>query len=198
MKNILIIGDRRRVSQKGKIMLDWDSEINEPNEYAARLASDPKWIEVSNRVKERDGCCQMCKSTKNLRAHHKSYVDFYNEDYLITLCDKCHEQVHEITKKFKEARMKIQTAAEEEIAKVVDPFVIERCAELSPNGTVWFFRGPMQYRVNLNDFITKLLTLDPYGTEMQRTGNVTIHPCGEAKFTRYMELYKKKKEGEPT
>ena len=174
-------------------MLDWDSSINETNEYAQRLASDPRWAEVSQRVKERDGCCQMCKSTKNLRAHHVTYVDFYNPAYLITLCDKCHEQVHAITKEFKKNREKIIGAVEEEIAKIIDPFVLERCAELSTNGTVWFFKGPLQYRVNVNEFIWKLISLDPYRTQTQ-CGELKIRPLGAATWTRYMELYKEKKD----
>lgn len=187
--------------------LDWDSPLlggNSTNEYAERLADDPQWQIVSAFVKNRDGCCQMCKSKENLRAHHLAYCDFYNPEYLITLCDKCHTQVHEITKAYKEFQQsgeyrKVIDYVNEYISThIIDPFVIERCAELSPDGDIHFFTGSLKERVNLNDFIKKLIFLDPYkyGLQSGKTDSAGywIRPNGLSTFSRYQDM-RLKKEG---
>jgi len=184
--------------------LDWDSPLfggNTTNEYAERLANDPKWHEVSAFVKNRDKCCQMCGAQENLRAHHLDYSDFYNPDHLMTLCEKCHTQVHEITKVYKdfqqsgEYKKVIDHVNEYISAHIIDPFVIERCAELSPNGDLHFFTGPMDQRVNINDFIDKLISLDPYRYGLQvGEGGYGFRPFGLSRFTRYQNM-RLRKEG---
>lgn len=185
--------------------LDWDSPLpggNESEEYAERLANDVVWQKVSAQVKERDKCCQMCGATTNLRAHHFSYCDFYNPEYLITLCDKCHSDVHEITKAYKEFyqstayKEAIATVNEAISANVIDPFILKRCAELNPDGDIRFFTGSRDKRVNINNFIDKLISLDPYKYGLQ-AGNGTgyaIRKFGNSAFTRYQNM-RLKKEG---
>lgn len=182
--------------------LDWDSPLpggNESEEYAERLANDVVWQEVSTQIKKRDKCCQMCGSTTNLRAHHLSYCDFYNPDYLITLCDKCHSQVHAYTKAYRQALPQILEAVREvneAISKVIDPFVIERCAELSPDGDLHFFTGPLTKRVKINDFIGKLVSWDPYCNGYQTTADFKNYTriYGNSTFSRYQNM-RLRKEG---
>ena len=41
----------------------------------------------------------MCGTAKNLRVHHISYATLGTDaeiDDLVTLCDKCHEEVHAV------------------------------------------------------------------------------------------------------
>lgn len=160
--------------------LDWDSPLGECNEnaYSERLAHDERWLMISNAVKKRDGCCIMCKSKNNLRAHHVSYEDFYNPKFLVTLCDRCHEQIHEFTKVFKEeffhGRIRESLfSVQEEMARVIDSFVIERCYELNnKNGDLRFFTGPLDQRVSINKWVRYLVSLDPYGfTKVDYAGN---------------------------
>ena len=55
------------------------------------------WAEKRKRILERDGFkCRLCGSAKNLRVHHITYenVPFENDDDLLTVCDKCHKDLH--------------------------------------------------------------------------------------------------------
>lgn len=59
-----------------------------------------RWIEKSKAIKLRDNFrCTQCRSNKRLQVHHKVYVSGrkpweYNDRYLVTLCNDCHERVH--------------------------------------------------------------------------------------------------------
>ena len=79
-----------------------DIPEEETSTYAQYLRSD-KWREIRKKILERDGYkCKFCGSTENLRVHHKSYESIYEEEFalndLITLCDKCHSELHEFLK----------------------------------------------------------------------------------------------------
>ena len=54
--------------------------------------------ELHRQVLERDGWrCQLCGSMQNLQVHHlkfRSHSGGDQEQNLITLCAKCHEQMH--------------------------------------------------------------------------------------------------------
>lgn len=56
-----------------------------------------KWKDLSYEVKERDGfSCVLCGSEENLQVHHTYYDGApwsVRTDSLLTLCDKCHEDV---------------------------------------------------------------------------------------------------------
>lgn len=64
-----------------------------------------EWQQVSEMVKDRDGNkCVICGSTENLNAHHIGYNgDRLNEDDIVTLCNRCHECLHDGIKEMKEA-----------------------------------------------------------------------------------------------
>jgi 5-methylcytosine-specific restriction endonuclease McrA len=63
----------------------------------ARLAGK-RYRDLYSLVLRRDGWrCQMCGSGNNLNVHHQQYRSHSGEDVeqnLITLCDRCHRQVH--------------------------------------------------------------------------------------------------------
>ena len=55
-----------------------------------------EWKEVAEMVKERDNHkCVICGSTENLNAHHLRYrADRLDEDDIITVCNNCHQCLH--------------------------------------------------------------------------------------------------------
>lgn len=56
-----------------------------------------EWKQVAEMVKDRDGNkCVICGSTENLNAHHIGYDgDYLNENDIVTLCNRCHECLHD-------------------------------------------------------------------------------------------------------
>ncbi len=66
------------------------------NSSYASLMSDPRWIQKSNEIKERDGYqCKCCKSDNSLSVHHLFYeygmMPWEYPDYsMITVCVMCH------------------------------------------------------------------------------------------------------------
>jgi 5-methylcytosine-specific restriction endonuclease McrA len=67
----------------------------------------PKWQKKRLEILQRDGFkCQHCKSTKIiLHVHHICYLKGlliweYDDELLITLCEDCHDLIHELTKVF--------------------------------------------------------------------------------------------------
>lgn len=68
--------------------------------YAEQLL-DPHWLERRDEIIERDWrMCQQCMSSRNLQVHHKHYYNDgrmawqYPGSELITLCAKCHAEIH--------------------------------------------------------------------------------------------------------
>lgn len=60
-----------------------------------------EWRQVAAMVKDRDGNkCVICGSTENLNAHHIGYEgDCLDENDIVTLCNRCHECLHDGIKK---------------------------------------------------------------------------------------------------
>lgn len=66
----------------------------------------PQWREKRQQIIKRDqGKCRNCGCTEHLHVHHRQYhydkktgfrkqIWNYNEKYLITLCNRCHEAGH--------------------------------------------------------------------------------------------------------
>lgn len=56
-----------------------------------------EWKQIAQMVKERDGYkCVICGSTENLNAHHIGYDgDCLDENDIVTLCNRCHECLHD-------------------------------------------------------------------------------------------------------
>lgn len=74
------------------------------------LLFDKRWLEKRAVILKRDNFrCVNCKSDKHLVVHHKQYhiykrtkIKFkpwdYNDKYLITLCESCHNKGHQLYK----------------------------------------------------------------------------------------------------
>ena len=64
--------------------------------YKEFLKTD-EWKQIAQMVKERDGHrCVICGSTENLNAHHICYEgDCLDENDIVTLCNRCHECLHD-------------------------------------------------------------------------------------------------------
>lgn len=67
--------------------------------YAEKL-KDPRWQQKRLRIMERDGWrCRHCANTgRNLQVHHTMYAKepwSIDDEFLLTLCDDCHEELHE-------------------------------------------------------------------------------------------------------
>ena len=76
-------------------------EFENYNEF---LKTD-EWKQIAQMVKERDGQkCVICGSTENLNAHHIGYDgDCLDENDIVTLCNRCHECLHDGIKTMSEA-----------------------------------------------------------------------------------------------
>lgn len=74
----------------------------------AELLKDPRWQTKAKEIKEWDrGVCQLCGDNKNLQVHHLCYdKDRMPWDYprraLITLCDNCHNKIHDSERIFQQ------------------------------------------------------------------------------------------------
>lgn len=64
-----------------------------------------EWKQIAQMVKERDGHkCVICGSTENLNAHHIGYDgDRMYENDIVTLCNRCHECLHDGIETMREA-----------------------------------------------------------------------------------------------
>ena len=64
-----------------------------------------EWKHIAQMVKERDGQkCVICGSTENLNAHHIGYDgDCLDENDIVTLCNRCHECLHDGIETMREA-----------------------------------------------------------------------------------------------
>ena len=74
------------------------------NSYEEFLKTD-EWKQIAQMVKERDGHkCVICGSTENLNAHHIGYDgDCLDENDIVTLCNRCHECLHDGIETMREA-----------------------------------------------------------------------------------------------
>lgn len=75
------------------------------------LLKDPRWQKMRLKIFERDNWkCQYCGSTnKTLHVHHKLYKKGcnpweYEDTFLITLCEKCHQLESDKTKLLNELK----------------------------------------------------------------------------------------------
>ena len=74
------------------------------NSYEEFLNTE-EWKQVAEMVKDRDGHrCVICGSTENLNAHHIGYDgDCLDENDIVTLCNRCHECLHDGIETMREA-----------------------------------------------------------------------------------------------
>ena len=64
-----------------------------------------EWNQIAQMVKDRDGHkCVICGSTENINAHHIGYDgDCLDENDIVTLCNRCHECLHDGIETMREA-----------------------------------------------------------------------------------------------
>ena len=64
-----------------------------------------EWNQIAQMVKDRDGHkCVICGSTENLNAHHIGYAGArMDENDIVTLCNRCHECLHDGIETMREA-----------------------------------------------------------------------------------------------
>lgn len=81
------------------------SRRGRPSRYRKSLKDNPYWEEVKRRVRLRDGHrCRMCGKNYNLEIHHCTYQingisivgkELEHLECLVTLCEDCHQKVHQ-------------------------------------------------------------------------------------------------------
>lgn len=75
----------------------------DPSMSYDQMLQTAEWYFTRKAIIDRDTCCTRCSSTKNLQVHHtfyyrmKTYPWLYPKSSLITLCDKCHAEIHATT-----------------------------------------------------------------------------------------------------
>lgn len=65
--------------------------------YENYISKSEVWKTIRRlRIEVDEYRCKSCRGTNNLQVHHKTYENLYNENLrdLITLCEKCHKNVH--------------------------------------------------------------------------------------------------------
>lgn len=75
--------------------------------YAEKLL-DPRWDKKRKQILKRDGHkCKLCKDVDSkLHVHHLFYDNKYEnpwdypDDFMVTLCERCHKKQHEITTEY--------------------------------------------------------------------------------------------------
>lgn len=83
--------------------------MSEKMTYAAQLRH-PNWQRKRLQILERDGfTCQLCYDTETqLHVHHKRYIKGrlaweYENEYLLTVCENCHHDAHELADELAQA-----------------------------------------------------------------------------------------------
>lgn len=72
------------------------------------MLKDPRWTERAKEIKDWDrGTCQLCGGNSKLQVHHLCYGEDrapwnYPKRALVTLCEKCHKEIHDKDKEFYE------------------------------------------------------------------------------------------------
>lgn len=114
-------------------------------EYADYLQSE-HWYRLRRVAFARDGFrCRICGSGEQLEGHHWSYDDLNNVDNVITLCHRCHRDVHEFWDEVRQIQRdpdgplrKAETAYTEAVAQILDKYVVRREKTLSDTGDTTF------------------------------------------------------------
>ena len=88
---------QQREKERQKFLEEWRERHKYDGDYYGYLQSE-EWKALRKQAMIRDGCrCQMCGSGTNLHVHHVSYEHLHTDkelDDVITLCKRCHEEVH--------------------------------------------------------------------------------------------------------
>lgn len=137
--------------------------------------------------------CQICGARNNLRVHHLFYNDWDNIDSLLTVCDKCHSDIHKfrdvVIESSRNGKLKkCMEAYDSAMEEIVDSFVFKREKTLSESGDALLMTGGHPGR--MNKYINALFHMNPYGEIMFYAHK---YNCGIG-FTRYNEMRKARKQ----
>ncbi|MBO7714614.1 MAG: HNH endonuclease [Methanobrevibacter sp.] len=159
------------------------------NENYEKYLQSEEWRQLRKYVIERDDKkCWICGGAENLCVHHLWYPEEDTPDNLVTLCKRCHSDLHcfynEIHEslsngELKEEREKVVKALDdfrESVYKIQDKYVFQRSKELSNSGDISFFTGNNKSHVKrkfcfgdfelgeskLNRYTRLLFELQPY------------------------------------
>ena len=169
------------------------------DEYYASFLQSAKWREARDFVIARDnGECQICGAKENLRVHHLLYDgDLLDPNYLVTLCERCHNDIHEFARVVREDNKygdirECKDALFTAMTKIVDKFVFRREITLNPKGDAYFLtRG---HHGRMNKYLDALYNWCPNFDPQQ----IITPYWASISFKRYndMRLMKKKIEEE--
>lgn len=133
--------------------------------YQAYLMSE-HWHRMRQTVFQRDGFhCRVCGSTERLEGHHLSYCDLDDPKNVITLCHRCHRDLHEFWPEVRKSMSdgELKEAAKnytETLARILDKYVIRREKTLSDSGDTTFL---VEGRFGLmNKYIEFMFNAHPY------------------------------------
>ena len=154
------------------------------NSYEEFLNTE-EWKQVAEMIKERDGHkCVICGSTENLNAHHIGYDgDRMAENDIVTLCNRCHECLHDGIKEMKKATC---SGVRHMLADVLSGIVVDFYKRS-------FTKGNSNFEVcNHNHFIKLQEILDKtIACQISNNGDLAdLH--GVLEFVGYENLSKEK------
>lgn len=92
-------------------MIYTSTQVEPTLTYSQQLLTE-KWKNKRMKILCRDEFkCTVCKSTKKLQVHHTKYMFGklawqYPDNWLVTLCEKCHKKVHKIKSRVRRKRVK--------------------------------------------------------------------------------------------
>ncbi len=89
------------VSHHDMVGIGIQSLLKREREVPSDKYRDPRWLRLRDQIISRDGRkCTMCGSQHILQVHHQKYIgdELWDtpKEFLVTLCKKCHEAVHNI------------------------------------------------------------------------------------------------------
>lgn len=152
------------------------------NENYEKYLQSEEWRQLRKYVIERDGGkCWICGGTDNLCVHHLWYPEEDTPENLVTLCRRCHSDLHcfynEVNEslndgKLRQEREKLAKALldfREAVYEIEDKYVFQRSRELSSSGDISFFTGDNKSHV-------------------KRKSHYDDFELGESKLNRYTRL----------
>lgn len=158
------------------------------NELYSEYINSEHWkIMRENRLEIDNYECQICGAKSNLRVHHLFYNDLDNIDSLLTVCDRCHSDIHRfrdvVIESSRNGKLKqCMDAYDFAMAEIVDSFVFKREKTLNETGDALLMTGGRPGR--MNKYINALFHMNPYGEIMFYAHK---HNCGIG-FTRYNKM----------
>lgn len=132
----------------------------------------PEWKLKREGIVKRDNyCCTKCGETKYLHVHHTYYINGnlaweYPDEALITLCNKCHKEVHRTTKiQVKRPKRKVLTRLEKLHKKKYALFaqrlsLYENAKRIGRTDLIEFYKAPYGQEKEIREKIKFLESQD--------------------------------------